>query len=119
MRLIKYFASIVAVALVLSLGAFAKDKDSGNLNLVQTARVGSTTLQPGQYKVEWTGPNNALQISIMKYGKTIATVQGKLKELPTKAEDNAVTLRTMNNNTKRIEEIDFSHRTEALVLPMA
>ncbi|HLZ42462.1 MAG TPA: hypothetical protein VKQ11_15950 [Candidatus Sulfotelmatobacter sp.] len=119
MRLIKYFASIAVVALVLSLGAFAKDKDSGNFDLTQTARVGSTTLQPGHYKVEWTGPNNALQISIMKYGKTVATAQGKLKELPTKAENDEVTLRTMKNHTERVEEIDFNNRTEALVLPTA
>jgi hypothetical protein len=116
MRFIKYLASVVAVALVLSLGAFAKDHDSGNFDLASTARVGSTTLQPGHYKAEWTGPNNAVQISIIQDGKTIATAQGKLKELPSKAQADAVTLRTLDNNTKQVEEIDFNHHTEALEL---
>lgn len=117
MRLIKYLASIVAVAVVLSLGAFAKDQNSGKFDLAQTARVGSTTLQPGHYKAEWTGPNNALHISILQDGKTVATTQGKLKELPTKAEADAVTLRTESDRTKKVEEIDFNNRTEALILP--
>lgn len=118
MRLVKYFASIVAVAVVLSLGAFAKDRDSGKFDLYQRARVGSTVLQPGHYTAEWSGPNNALQISIIKNGKTIATTHGKLKELATKAENNAVTLKnTSSNNPQRVEEIDFNNRTDALVLP--
>jgi len=118
MRLIKYFASVVAVALLLSLGAFAKDKDkdSGKFELYQSARVGSTTLQPGHYKAEWTGPNNALQISIIKNGKTVVTTHGQLKELPTKAENTAVTIKNASNNTQRVEEIDFNNRTDALVL---
>jgi len=119
MRLIQYLASVVAVALLLSLGAFAreaKDHDSGKFELYQSARVGSTTLQPGHYKAEWTGPNNALQISIIRNGKTVVTTQGRLKELPTKAENTAVTIKNARNNTQRVEEIDFNNRTDALVL---
>lgn len=116
MRFIKYFASVVAVALVLSLGAFAKDHDSGKFELYQTAQVGSTMLQPGHYKAEWTGPNDALQISIIQNGKTVATIHGQLKELPTKAENTAVTVKTASNNTQRVEEIDFNNRTDALLL---
>ena len=73
-------------ALVFSLGAFAKDKDkdSGSFDLTQTARVGSTLLQPGHYKAEWTGPKDALQISVLDHGKTVATATGNLKELPSK-----------------------------------
>jgi hypothetical protein len=116
MRFIKYFASIAAIALVLSLGAFAKDHDSGQFDLPQAARIGSTTLQPGHYKAEWTGPNNALQVSIIQNGKTVATTQGQLKELPSKAPADAVTLRTVDNNAQQVEEIDFNNHTQALDL---
>lgn len=116
MRLIKYLASLVAVAMVLSLGALARDRDSGSFDLSQAARIGSTTLQPGHYKAEWTGPNNALHVAIVKDGKTVATATGKMKELPTKSQSGAVTLRNMNNHNQMVEEIDFSNRTDALVL---
>ena len=116
MRLIKYLASLVAVAMVLSLGALAKDRDSGSFDLTQAAQVGSTTLQPGHYKAEWTGPNNALHVAIVKNGETVATTTAKMKELPSKAQNSEVILRTTNNPNPLVEEIDFSNRTDALVL---
>jgi len=116
MRSMKYLASLLVVAVVLSVGAFAKDHDAGSFDLAQTVQLGSTTLQPGHYKAEWTGPNNALQISIVKDGKTVATAHGTIKELPSKAQSGAVTIRTNGDNSNQVEEIDFSNRTEALVL---
>lgn len=116
MRLIKYLASLVALAMVLSLAALARDHDSGSFDLSQAARVGSTTLQPGHYKAEWTGPNDALHVAIVKDGKTVATATGKMKELSTKAQSGAVTLRITNHHNESVEEIDFSNRTDALLL---
>jgi hypothetical protein len=114
MRLMKYLVSFTVVAIVLSLGAFAKDRDSGSFDLGQTARVGTAVLQPGHYKVEWTGPNNALHISIVQNGKTVATTQGQLKELPAKAPYDAIDIKAEPDNSHRVEEIDFNNRTEAL-----
>jgi len=114
MRSMKYLVSSMAVAIVLSAGAFAKDHDSGSFDLDQTARVGSAVLQPGHYKAEWTGPNNALHVTIVENGKTVATTDGQLKELPSKAPYDAVSIKTEPDNSKQVEEIDFNNRTEAL-----
>ncbi len=116
MQSIRFFAVFSVVALALSLPAFAKDTNAGSFDLTQTVHVGSAVLQPGHYKAEWTGPNTALQISILRHGKTVATTQGTLKELPSKAPYDSVTVRNLNNHTARVDEIDFNHRTEALVL---
>jgi hypothetical protein len=116
MRLIKYLTLSLAAVLAMSLGAFAKDSNSAKFDLSERATVGSTILQPGHYKAEWTGPKDALQVSIEKNGKTVATVAGKLKELPQAAPYNSVTLKTLANNKKQVDEIDFNNRTEALVL---
>ena len=115
MRAMKYIATIAAVAMMLSLGAFAKDVNSGSFDLDQTAKVGSTVLRPGQYKAEWTGNQQAVDISIVKNGKTVATTHGTLKELPTKARYSAVTVKTLPDKSTRIDEIDFNNRTDALV----
>ncbi|HTS07323.1 MAG TPA: hypothetical protein VMP68_17205 [Candidatus Eisenbacteria bacterium] len=114
MRSLKYLALMATATLVFSMGAFAKDSHSGSFDLDQTARIGSTVLQPGHYKAEWTGPNDALQISIVQHGKTIATTQGKLKQLPSKSADTAVEIRS--DQSKKLDEIDFANRTQALVL---
>lgn len=116
MRSIQYVASLAVFALIFSVGAFAKDKDSGNFDLTQRAKIGSTMLQPGHYKAEWTGPKDALQISVLDHGKTVATAKGNLKELPSKSPYDAVTVRTHRNNTKQIDEIEFNNSNQALVV---
>jgi hypothetical protein len=115
MRAMKYTAAVATVALMLSLGAFAKDVNSGNFDLAQKAKIGSTVLPPGHYKAEWNGKENALNVSIVENGKTVATTHGTLKELPSKAQYSSVTVKVLSDKSTRVDEIDFSNRTEALV----
>ena len=118
MRLMKYLALSSALVLALSFAAFAKDKDSnsGKFDLTQQARVGSTVLQPGHYEAEWNGSGQAVHVSILSHGKTVATSEGQIKQLPDAAPYSAVTVRTLNDQSKRIDEIDFHNRKDALVL---
>ena len=116
MQSIRFITAISLVAFALSLPTFAKDANAGNFDLTQTVQIGSTVLQPGHYRAEWTGPNASLQISILRNGKTVATTQGALKELPSKAPYDSVTVHNQDDHTTRVDEIDFGHRTQALVL---
>ena len=116
MKIAQYFASLAILTLALSLGAFAKDNHSGNFTLFETVRVGSTDLEPGHYKAEWTGAANDVKVDILRDGKTVATVQGTIKNLEQPSPYDAVTTKTLENNTKALDEIDFNKRSEALVL---
>jgi len=116
MRPMKYIAALAALAITFSLGAFAKNSNSGKFDLTYPARIGSTVLQPGHYEAEWTGSDNALQISILQHGKTVATAQGQLKQLPEKAPYTSVTMKKVSDNKQQVDEIDFGSRTEALVI---
>jgi len=116
MRSIKYCASIVALMMGLSLGTLAKDMNSGKFDLAEPAQIGATTLQPGHYKAEWTGSNNALNVTILSHGKTVATAHGHLKEMPQKSPFNAVESHPGQRNTQQVDEIDFDNSSEALVL---
>ena len=118
MKLGTSLVSCSVLALVLSAGAFAKDKDnhSGKFTLTEPAKVGATQLNPGDYKAEWSGPADHLQISIIQHGQTVATTQGQLKNLEKPAPYSAVTEITLNDQTKRVDEIDFDHSTEALIV---
>jgi hypothetical protein len=116
MRSLKYLASFTAAALLLCTAAFAKDFNSGSFDLPEAAHVGSTVLQPGHYKAEWTGPQTDLKVSIMQHGKVVATSDASIKQLPTKSANDAVTLGNAQDNTKRLDEIDFNNRSEALLL---
>lgn len=116
MRITGFLALLCAFGLCLSTGAFAKAKNEGSFDLAQPATVGATQLQPGHYKAEWTGTNGTVNVAIVQHGKTIATAEGTLKELASKAPYSSVTLKANSNHGNRIQEIDFNNRKEALVL---
>lgn len=103
-------------ALTLCVTAFAKDSNSGKFDLSQPAKVGSTVLQPGQYTAEWTGSNDAVKINILQHGKTVATAEGTVKQLPAKSPYSSVSMKTQPDNTNNVDEIDFNNRSEALII---
>lgn len=114
MKSLQYFASFAILTLVFSASAFARDRNSGTVNLTDTTRVGSTELAPGDYKVEWNGPANDVKINFLQHGKTVATAEGHIKDLPTRAPYNAVAVKMLDDNSKALNEIQFDSRTEAL-----
>jgi len=116
MKFVQYSASFAIVALALSASAFAKDNNSGKFTLTDAVQVGSTQLAPGDYKAEWSGPANDVKIDITQHGKTVATVHGQIQDLPKPAPYTSVSTKTLDNNTKQLDEIDFASHTEALVL---
>ena len=116
MKLVRYLALLSTAALMLSPAALAKDTHSGKFTLASPAQVGTTQLKAGHYKAEWTGPDNALRVSILENGKTVATTKGKLKELKHPSPYDAVATRALRNHARRIDKIDFNNRSEALVL---
>jgi hypothetical protein len=116
MKITTYIACFVALALGTSMSAFARDNNSGNFTLTDTVEVGSTQLAPGDYKAEWSGTPDNLKVNIMHGSKTVATAEGRIKNLDKPAPYTAVETKTMNNNMLMLNEIDFDHRTEALQL---
>ena len=61
----KFRASIVAVFLLLALGtALAAGGNSTQITLNSAATVAGTKLEPGTYKVMWTGTGDNLQVTL-------------------------------------------------------
>ncbi len=116
MRNAGYFALFCTLTLILSTGAFAKEKNEGSFDLSQPATVGATQLEPGHYKVEWTGTSGTVNVDIMKDGKTVATTTGELKELASSPSYTSVIIQSTPDHRTLLEEIDFNHRKDALVL---
>jgi hypothetical protein len=57
-----------------------------------------------------------VKINILQHGKTVATADGAVKQLPAKSPYSAVTMKDQPDNTKKVDEIDFNNRSEALVI---
>ncbi len=117
MKYPKYFAVIAVFCLITTAGLFAdsKSKDSGKLNLANPVQIGSTQVAPGDYKVEWSGTGDNVQVNILKGKNVVATTEGKLVELSKKAENSSVTTKALEGNTRALIEIQFDNKKQSLV----
>jgi len=79
MKHLNYLVLLSALALLSPLHALARDKDQHSVNIPESVQIGSTTLTPGSYKVEWQGAGPAVQVEFLRYGKTVATAPATLK----------------------------------------
>ena len=118
MRFLNYLMLLALVTLLIPASGFARNKDQGTMKLEESAKVGSTELQPGTYKVEWNGTGPNVQVNILQHKNTVATTSGELKTNDHAVSQDAVVLRPASDNSsqKQVAEIDFSKHKEALVL---
>jgi hypothetical protein len=112
--------AVLAGLLLLPATTFARDKDKnkneGNLMLSDPVQVGSTVLEPGNYKVEWQGSGPNVNVDILQGGKTVATTPATIVGYTT-GYDAVVTGPTADNPQKlTLQEIDFGKQKEGLRL---
>jgi hypothetical protein len=108
-------ALLSTLALLFPLAALARDKNQHSVDIRDTVRVGSTQLNPGNYKVEWQGVGPTVQVRFLKEGKTVATVPATLETNDKQVIQDDVVVGQTSANKRALEEIDFSRQREALV----
>lgn len=118
MRFAKYSIGLM-LAMCISLSAFAKDKNEGKFSLSSPAQLGSTQLQPGDYKVTWDGSGSDVQVKILQGKNVVATTSAKLVQKEQPAPYSAVTLSTPTNGAASVNELTFDKRKESLVFGSA
>lgn len=116
-RLIHDFRNLVrfallALALTLSVSAFAKDQ-SGSITLYQDATINGTTLPAGEYVVKYDVDGSNAQVKFMRGSKEVASANGQVKTLTTKPGTSQVVLDN-SGNTRTISEIDFRGKDTAI-----
>ena len=116
MKSLKFGALALAAAVVLSMGAFAKDKNEGKFTLTNPAQIGSTQLKPGDYKAVWEGTGSDVQVKILQGKDVVATTSAKLVDKQNTSD--SVTLGGADN-VKTVDEIDFARAKKALVFGSA
>ena len=114
MKYAKYFALMSTLTMMFSFAALAKDKNAANVNLPESAHLGSTQVPAGDYKVEWTGNAPDVQVQLTQHGKTVATAPAKLVENSQASPYSSVVLKDVTGESKAIDEIDFANRKEVL-----
>ena len=71
---------LVGAAFVFSSGVLAGETNKGKLHLAEKIEVEGKTINPGEYKVEWTGSGMAVQVSLVQGKQTIATFPAHVTE---------------------------------------
>ena len=89
--------------------AFAKTKDSANVDLNQPVEVAGAQLPSGQYKVTWEGNGPNVTVNFTKDKKTIATAPAKL--VGNSINEQAVETATAANHTTVLQAIDLKSMT--------
>ncbi len=105
--------SIVASMLMLSVAAFARDKNRHNVVLPQTIEVGSTKLAAGEYTMEWNQTGSMAQVNFLQHGKSLAQAPAKIVELGHPAASDSVTLKTESESSVALEQVQFGGHKEA------
>lgn len=112
------FGKYIAIAAVLvssaSLNAFAKDKNETRVTLSEKVQVGSTELNPGDYKLQWEGNGPDVQVKVVSGKNVVATVPAKLLANPSARGVNAIQTRN-NANVMQLQQVDFAGGRQSLV----
>ena len=74
----KRFSTLLILATLVSVAAFAAESGSGKIHLSNSVKVGSTELPAGDYKVTWSGSGDKAQVTLTQ-GKNVATTTARIE----------------------------------------
>ncbi len=115
MKQVKHATLLLILALMSSIGTFAKDSNRHSVEISDSVQVGGSQLKPGKYDLTWQGAGPEIQVSFVHDGKTVATVTGTLKTNDPNVTGDDIVTETTGASAKTLKEIDFSHNKESLV----
>jgi hypothetical protein len=105
---------VLGLALVLASSAFAGTK--ANLQLNHPVTVNGTTLQAGDYKVQWEGSGPNVEVSILKGKNVVVKAPAHVVELQTPAANDAAVTRTNDSGPNTLAGLRFEGKKFALAL---
>ena len=80
------------------------------INLVEPTLVGNVILQPGEYRIEWSGPGPDVQVSFSQGNKTIAVVPATLQAVHNRV-NLSLMYHTEESGARSLVEIETNRAT--------
>jgi hypothetical protein len=100
--------SLFGVALLCSASAFAGDTNNkGTLRLDDKVTVAGTALNPGDYKLEWSGNGPDVQVKVLKGRDTIATFPAHVTEQKVPTNTDAYGSNTSPDGSRTLTSVYF------------
>ncbi len=108
MKALKLSSLLFASCLLLACTAFAASMNKKTIHLYEKAKVHGTLLEPGDYKVEWSGSGPNVQLKILQGKDTVVTVPAHVVAESTSNDHDGYVLKPAKSGGKSVEEIFFS-----------
>ncbi|HTP70417.1 MAG TPA: hypothetical protein VMJ35_16015 [Dongiaceae bacterium] len=105
MKLSKIATILFGAALLFSTGAMAGEPNKTNISLADKVTVEGKTLEPGTYKVEWTGNGPNVQVTVSKGKQQVATFPAQLTEQATTNSSSAYSTNASADGSKSLTAI--------------
>jgi hypothetical protein len=105
---------VLGLALLLACSAFAGTK--ANLQLSNPVTLNGTTLNAGDYKVQWEGSGPSVEVSILKGKNVVAKVPAHVIELQTAASSDAAVTKKNDSGPNTLAGLRFEGKKIALEL---
>lgn len=104
----KVYRSVLLAVLLIGLPIVAVAANTKSISLSEPAKLGSTVLKPGDYKITWDGSGPTVDVKFLQNGKTVATAPATVKKEETGYEGAALDLKAETpDSTKTLESISF------------
>lgn len=110
---------LLFLAAALSTAAFAGDTAKGHFQISDPVQVNGTTLAAGNYTAKWDGTGPAVQVNIIRNGKTVATVPAKLVQSDNKAMQDSAEIQSNAAGSRELKALHFSGKKYSLQLGSA
>jgi hypothetical protein len=109
-------SKIILAVLALGLTAFAADTHKSSFEISQPAQVNGTQIPAGEYTAKWEGSGPAVQVSIMKGKKVLATVPAQVVALDSPVSGTQAELTKSGNGNPELTALKFSGKKYSLAL---
>ncbi|MGB9421904.1 MAG: hypothetical protein WBR26_00040 [Candidatus Acidiferrum sp.] len=114
MRMSRIGVTFFGAALFFSASAFAGNSDKGTLRLGEKVTVDGTPLSPGNYKVEWNGNGQDVQVTLLQGNRKVATFPAHLTEETAASDNDAYGAANQPNGDKSLTAIYFGGKHYSL-----
>ena len=102
----------LGLALLLATSAFAANK--GSLSVQEPVTINGTQLKPGDYKVQWDGTGDQVELRIYQGKNVVASTSARLVTVEHPFPSDAVLVTTNGDGSMSLSRITFGGKKYAL-----
>jgi len=119
MKLSKMATMVFGAALLLASGVMAGETNKTNVSLADKVTVEGKTLEPGTYKVEWTGSGPNVQVTVSKGKQQVASFPAQLTEQATTNSATAYSTNAATDGSRSLTAIYVGGKKSVLQIEQA